>query len=49
MNMRLVKIDGVRGFMPVTYAVFYGNKLLNIFLDKKSAKVFIEQRKEVSA
>ena len=37
---RVRKIDGVRGFMPTTYAVYCGELVIKIFLNKKDAEAF---------
>ncbi len=42
MKATVKKINSVRGFMPTTYAVYFGEKVLKICLDKKEADKFAE-------
>lgn len=37
MKATVKKINGVRGFTPITYAVFCGEFCLKIFVSKKDA------------
>lgn len=38
MTAKVRKINGVRGFMPTTYAVYVGEKLVKICMSKKEAE-----------
>jgi hypothetical protein len=37
MKAKVRKINGVRGFMPTTYAVYVGEKIVKICMTKKEA------------
>ena len=40
MTLRVAKIPAVKGFMPTTYAVYWGEKVVRIFLTRKEAETF---------
>jgi len=40
MKARVERIKAVKGFLPTTYAVFCGEKVLKIFLTKKEAEEY---------
>ena len=43
-KMQIVKQKAIKGFLPVTYCVFDGEKLLKIFLAKKDAETFVKEQ-----
>lgn len=50
MRARVHKLQGIRGFTPTTYAVYFGERVLKIFLTKTEAVAFAAQyNKEVEA
>lgn len=42
------RINGVRGFMPTTYAVYCGEYILKIFLSRKEAQTFADKYNEAN-
>jgi hypothetical protein len=43
MKAKVRKINGVRGFISTTYAVYVGEKIIKIFVTKKEAEKFANE------
>ena len=43
MKSKVRKINGVRGFMTTTYAVYVGEKIVKICMTKKEAEIIAKE------
>ena len=48
MEARVEKIKAVRGFTPTTYAVYFGEMVLKIFVSRQEAENFANKHNKLS-